>query len=150
VIGLVGGTVTSSARSLGHYVSFGVTLAMLIMMSLYTLYTVKRRTLPNWNKYGPLYLTLISVPLIMADLLRHVLQDVGSWPSPGSSEYRPGCESENVTCLSVVGVFFTIIMTYLGFAFLVVGSLWNANICEKLREIRIKWREIRTGESTDS
>jgi len=123
---------------------------MLIMMSLYTLYTVKRRSPPHWNKYGPLYLTLISVPLIMADLLRHVLQDVGSWPSPGSAEYRTGCESENVTCLSVVGVFFTIIMTYLGFAFLVVGSLWNANICEKLREIRIKWREIRSGESTDS
>jgi len=150
VIGLVGGTVTSSTRSLGHYVSFGITLGMLIIMSLYTAYTVKRRTLPHWNKYGPLYLTLFAVPLIMADLLRHVLQDVGAWPSPGSNEYRSNCSSENVSCLSVVGIFFTIVMTYSGFALLVFGSLWNANICDKLREIREKWKEIRSGESTDS
>jgi len=142
--------VTSSARSLGHYVSFGVTLGMLTIMCLYTAYTVRRRGAPHWNKYGPLYLTLIAIPLIMADLLRHVLQDVGTWPAPGSSEYRPGCQAENVTCLSVMGVFFTIIMTYLGFAFLLVGSLWNANICEKLREIRDRWREIRSENHTDS
>lgn len=28
----------------------------------------------HWQKYGPLYLVSVAVPLIMADLTRHVLQ----------------------------------------------------------------------------
>lgn len=32
--------------------------------------------------------------------------------------------------------------TYVGFAFLIVGSFWNADIVQKLRDIRMLWREI--------
>ena len=28
----------------------------------------------HWQRYGPLYLMLLAVPLVMADLTRHVLQ----------------------------------------------------------------------------
>jgi len=141
---IVGGTVTTAARSAGHYVSFGVTFIMLVVMIIFTANSTKRRYGSKWKKYGPLIFVSLAFPLIMADLTRHVFQDVDWWPPPGSSEYRHGCQTENVTCLSVVGWMFTIVMTYLGFTFLVIGTLWNANIIEKLNECVIKWRELRS------
>jgi len=123
---------------------------MLIAMIAYTAYGIKRREGTRWQKNGPLIFVCMAVPLIMADLLRHVLQDVGTWPEPGSSQYRDDCDAENVTCLTIVGVFFTIIMTYLGFTLLAIGTMWNANLCDKLREIRQKWRDLRSGNSEGS
>jgi len=82
----------------------------------------------------------------MADLMRHVLQDVGWWPSgqfPGSSEYRSGCEDENMSCLSLVGWLFTVVFTYAGFLLLFIGTMWNANIISKLKEIRKQWQQLR-------
>jgi len=106
VIGLVGGTVTAAARSLGHTISFAVTGSMLICLMIYTGYTIKRRYGTSFQKYGPFYLVCIATPLIMADLFRHVLQDSNVWPEPGSAQYRPNCGDETMKCLSVVGVFF--------------------------------------------
>ena len=41
----------------------------------------KRKRLVTWKRFGPFVLTFIAMFLIMADLLRHVLQDVNVWPS---------------------------------------------------------------------
>jgi len=147
VIGLLSGTVAAAARSLGHYISFGVTLTLMLCVNGYILYcaVTKRRGLRF--QYAPLCLTLIAAVLIMADLSRHVLQDVNIWksgPFPGSSEYRSGCEQENVSCLTLLGVFFTIICTYSGFIFLFWGTMWNANFLSKLKAIRHKWRKLQS------
>jgi hypothetical protein len=88
----------------------------------------------------------------MMDLTRHVLQDANIWapgPWPGSSEYRSDCDSESIACLSAVGWVFTIIATYLGFTLLFVGTMWNANICEKCTEIGEKWNELRADEQDE-
>jgi len=146
VIGLLSGAVTAAARSLGHYISFGVTLTMMIGINIYIAYKSQNRKRPHWVKYGPLYFTLIAALLVMADLTRHVLQDLNVWksgPFPGSSQYRDGCNEETIKCLSVVGVFFTIIATYLGFIFLFIGTMWNANILVKLKQIRKQWQLLR-------
>ena len=74
--------------------------------------------------------------LIMADNVRHVLQDLHIWDGPSSKEYRPGCGKEDISCLSTTGFIITIGCTYLGFICLIVGSLWNANICDILRKVR--------------
>ncbi|KAH3760452.1 hypothetical protein Pelo_7702 [Pelomyxa schiedti] len=58
----------------------------------------------------------------------HVLQDSGIWPAPYSNQYRPGCDSENVTCLSAIGWFFTIFCTWSGYTCLIWGVLWLAQI----------------------
>jgi hypothetical protein len=85
----------------------------------------------------------------MADPTRHVTQDLGWWPSVsdgtfiGSAEYRPDCHDENISCLSVLGVFFTIVFTYSGFVLLAVGTFWNANIVSKLKKIKEQWRKLR-------
>jgi len=99
------------------------------------------------NQYGPSYLVLTAAFFVMADISRHVLQDANVWPAgqwPGSSQYRSNCEVEDMACLSVVGWLFTIVFTYLGFTLLFIGTMWNANICKKIKEFREKWNELRT------
>jgi len=51
-------------------------------------------------------------------------------------------EDENIHNLSFIGVLFTICFTYLGFTFLAVGTLWNADILKKLGKIKTQWNEI--------
>lgn len=56
---------------------------------------------------------------------------------------------ESARHLSIMGVIFTIFFTYFGFALFLVGNLWNANILEKCRDARHKYRVLR-GLSVDS
>jgi len=120
---------------------------MVLVICIYIEYTADRRRGKHFNKWGPTYLCILAAMLIMMDQSRHVLQDMDWWPPPGSSQYRPGCEDESMACLSAVGWIFTFFATYLGFALLFVGTLWNGNICEKLRDIKEKWKELRAADS---
>jgi len=160
--------VSASARKLGHWISFGITLVMMLLVNSFIFWSLKNRDSSRgcWHYWGPLILTACCVPLIMADLVRHVLQDTGVWPECvrpddviwdsrctwSSSQYRcselpaDGCvpnSHENMAHLSVVGVLFTICCTYSGFALLFVGTLWNADIMKKLKEIKQQWKELR-------
>jgi len=149
VIGLLSGAVTSAARSMGHYISLSITGTMMIALNAYMMYCAitKRKKLPFTQKFGPFMLTVVAGLLILADLLRHVLQDTNIWkagPWPGSSEYRSGCEEENVTCLSAVGWIFTIACTYSGFILLFWGTMWNANLLGKLKQIKKQWQALRS------
>jgi len=123
---------------------------MMLFLMAYTAKKAQDRFGTFYQQYGPLIMIMISVPLVLADPTRHVLQDANVWPPPSSSEYRPDCHDETIRCLSVLGVFFTIIMTYSGFALLIWGTLWNANFLDKLRDIRDKWRELRAGVKSSS
>jgi len=134
---------------MGHYISFGITGSMMVALNGYMLYCAltKRKKLSFGQKFGPFMLTVLAAFLIMADLLRHVLQDVNIWkagPWPGSSEYRSNCEEENVTCLSAIGWIFTIACTYSGFVLLFCGTMWNANLLAKLKQIRKQWQALRS------
>jgi len=169
VVALVSGSVSAAARSLGHLISLIITILMMAVVNGFMVYTLKNRD-PSRGKcfyYGPLALTLTATPLILADIIRHVLQDNGIWKECdrpddliwdsrcnwSSSQYHcttlpPHCiptAKENMFHLSPMGVLFTICFTYMGFACLMVGTLWNANICEKLKDLRTQWNEIRQG-----
>lgn len=52
---------------------------------------------------------------------------------------------ENMGHLSFIGVLFTIFLTYTGFTFLMIGTLWNANIMDKCKSIKKTWRDLRGG-----
>eukprot|EP01012_Entosiphon_sulcatum_P035670 TRINITY_DN452_c0_g1_i1.p1 TRINITY_DN452_c0_g1~~TRINITY_DN452_c0_g1_i1.p1 ORF type:complete len:765 (+),score=107.99 TRINITY_DN452_c0_g1_i1:1538-3832(+) len=52
-------------------------------------------------------------------------------------------DKENLAHLSPMGILFTITFTYLGFTLLAIGTLWNANLLSKLREVRTQWRQLR-------
>lgn len=148
MVGLIGGTVSAAARNLGHYIAFGLTLAVMLGLCIYVGLKRKQRFGSCWKINGPLILTFIASLFIMADATRHVLQDLEWWPEPGSDEYRPDCHEETYACLSVVGWLFTVVFTYLGFALLVVGTMWNANICDKIQDFRDKWAELRGTKAT--
>jgi len=145
IIGLISGAVTAGARRLGHYISFGITGGLMLGLNIYILYCciAKRRKLPPFSRFGPSILCFFAMLLILADLMRHVLQDTGLWPEPGSAEYRSNCVHENIMCLSLVGWMFTIVCTYSGFILLFIGTMWNANLISKLKQIRHKWRQLR-------
>jgi len=87
----MGITATAGAKSLSHTVSFGIILAFLTNIAQFTYWKCKPRRGTHWQKNGPLYLTLAAVPLVMADLTRHVLQDAGMWVGPSSSMYDEEC-----------------------------------------------------------
>jgi len=145
VVSILGVTVNSTAlataQEFAHVITFGVTLALLTGIAQFVYHKCKKRPRPHIYRWGPFYCTALAVPFVMADLTRHLILDHVSvhW----LLEYRKGCGHETVVCLTVVGVIFTIVCTYLGFLCLFIGSLWNANICEKIRELRAKWRELR-------
>jgi len=110
----------------------------------YTAYKSRDRRPPHWSQYGPLYCTIAAALLILADPVRHILTDQNKW-SEGAM-YQRGCGSESMRCLSFVGALFET-ATYLGFTLLVIGSLWNAHIMQKLKLLKRKWKEIRQGRS---
>ena len=70
----MGITATAGAKRLAHAISFGLILASLTNLAQYTLHKCATRRGSHWNRLGPFYLTLAAVPLVMADLTRHVLQ----------------------------------------------------------------------------
>jgi len=134
---------------MGHYISLGITGAMMIALNVYMFHCAikKRSKLPFAKQFGPFFLTVGAALLILADLFRHVLQDTKVWPEgpwPGSSQYRSNCNEENVTCLSAVGWVFTIVCTYSGFVLLFWGTMWNANLVQKLKQIRLQWQALRS------
>ena len=91
----------------------------------------------GFRRRGPIALAAASIPLVMLDLTRHVLQDGGVISDVGM--YRAGCAHADVRCLSVVGAACAT-ATYLGFACLLAGTLWDAgavtNARRALREHR--------------
>lgn len=120
---------------------------MMLGLTIYVAWSAKRRD-PRfwWKKWGPTILTGFAGIFILADILRHVLQDTHVWepgPWPGSSQYRQNCAHEDIACLSTVGVLFTVVFTYTGFIMLAAGTLWNANIIDKLKEIKKQWKQLR-------
>lgn len=136
----MGITATAGAKSLSHTVSFGIILAFLTNIAQFTYWKCKPRRGTHWQKNGPLYLTLAAVPLVMADLTRHVLQDAGMWVGPSSSMYDEECCSlhscrgmHGAGCLTWTGILLTIGCTYTGFFCLMAGVIWAANVPEKVR-----------------
>jgi len=146
VIGLISGSASGAARALGHKISLALNIAVLGALNVYMFYCAIKKRKGKRYQFIPFLLTFFALFLICADLMRHVLADQGVWhpgPFPGSSQYRPGCKHQTVACLSLTGVLFTIVCTYTGFICLFTGSLWNANILTKLKQLRVKWIEIR-------
>jgi len=91
VIGLISGTVTAAARSLGHTISFIITLTLMLfvgtMLFHAAAYGSRSYVRGRLRRFGPLVVFCLAAPLILADLVRHVLQDTGVWPECGNNPY---------------------------------------------------------------
>jgi hypothetical protein len=120
------------------------------MTAYFAYHNYRNRWGSHFRKFGPTYLMAIATVFIMADLTRHVLEDLNWWPSTGtygSREYRSDCSSETPSCLTVVGVLFTLVFTYLGFVILTIATLWNANLVDKIKDFKAEWKRLREPES---
>lgn len=91
------------------------------------------------GRFATFYLTCLAILLVMADPTRHVLQDAGIW-GESSYMYRSGCNSDTLKCLSVIGVFFTVIFTYTGYGLLMFSVIWGTEVHVKIYNA---WKAIR-------
>lgn len=107
---------------------------MMLGVSAYTYYSNRKR---GKSSVKEVYLMSAATVLIMVDPTRNLLADYEVWPSPQSDMYS--CEAETYNCLTLVGGF-TITFTYLGFAFLALGTMWSAELGKKFSVIRRKWK----------
>lgn len=117
-------------------------LAIVSNLAQYHAWKSQTRTGSTWRVHGPTILLLLALPLIIADPMRHVLQDSGVWTGRSSNMYRPGCNPRGLHgfwCLSVTGVIFEL-CTYTGFVLLLAGVFWQADLIPKLKA---GWRDIR-------
>jgi len=133
---ILGIAASETSRAFSHSLTWGITLTLLTNIAQYICHKCKRRTGTHWPKWGPFYLALLAIPLVMIDLTRHVLIDSGYLTSAGM--YRDNCNDANVSCLSVLGWFTTIICTYSGYICLVFANIWATNLHIKLRDA---WRK---------
>jgi len=121
----VGGTVSAVATSLAHYLQWGITLAMMLGIIAFIAYGVKNRWGTHWEIHGPLYLTIGASILIMASPSVSCMGDLKWWTGKG------------------VPAWVWIVITVCGFCVLSVATLWNAHICDKIDEMKMKWAELR-------
>jgi len=99
----------------------------------------KRKTFVQ--RWGPTIVCVVALLLVMIEPSRHLIAD--QFAPVWTREYKPHCDTQSWKCLSGVGWFSTIGCTYVGFAFLFVGTMWNAELLVQLRKIKDKWRELR-------
>jgi hypothetical protein len=76
--------VTSASRHFSHMLNIIIDLVLLGFVCSYfwyQAYTKRRRSQPPspWSIYGPAYLVTLGSCLILADPVRHVLQDLHVW-----------------------------------------------------------------------
>ena len=135
----MGVAASEASKQLAHSVSFGVTLAVLTNLAQMVYWKSLTRNGNYWNRNAPTLLVIASIPMVMFDLSRHVLQDGEIWVD--SDMYRPYCMHKDVRCLTGLGVA-CVLATYGGFACLIVGVLWSANMYKKVRD---GWRRARSG-----
>lgn len=119
-------------------------LVITVLLTTYFGFKSRKRKGTWWQRYGPTVLMALAVPLLMADLTRHELQDLGIWTGPSSNMYRPHCKVRGLNallynCLTPTGWFFTIFCTWSGFLCLVVATMWEVDLVGKIRRA---WRDI--------
>ncbi|CAG9466330.1 unnamed protein product [Pedinophyceae sp. YPF-701] len=135
--GFLGISASAAARALSHSLTFAVNLAVTTNLAQH-LYHKSKATrahiAPAWKRQLPSLLALASIPLVMADPTRHVLQDAGLI---SAAMYRADCGPDNglhgLLCLSLAGWIITVFCTYAGFGLLISGVLEGAGVPAKVR-----------------
>eukprot|EP00898_Chlorokybus_atmophyticus_P007614 jgi/Chlat1/7854/Chrsp66S09176 len=61
---------SEASKSFAHTITFGITLAIFTNIAQYLYHKSAQRKGSHWQRYGPVYVTLLAIPLVMADLTR--------------------------------------------------------------------------------
>lgn len=162
IIPAMKGMNNSSTKSFTHSLTWGINLAVLTNMLQFIHAKTKktRKNMSHFRKWGPCYLILLSIFLVLADLTRHLVND--SWGMQNCKDVTPDnvtfphldkdleyevCESHDVASeyndnggLSVYGWVFTIFCTWSGFACMVTGIFWGIGLPKK---VMASWERLR-------
>jgi len=147
---MVGTVATQASKQMAHSISFGINLAVTTNM-FQLVWHQNRNATKGGGSSGddgsnkttskrPVFLVFCSIPLIMLDNVRHVLQDgemIGKWSSMYRSDKK--CYHHDFRCLSLVG-WTCQIATTVGFALLLLGVLMSSGAWVKLKR---RYRELR-------
>jgi len=163
---------TSSSQAFSHSLTFGLNFAVLTNMFQFMLrkrnrrkqkYVVNSAVKSHFYIWGPCYLLFFSIFFIMADLTRHLVND--SWRLQNCDPVDKSMTPNKQTCevhgvmneylpngyLSIYGVVFTIIFTWIGFILMAVGILWGLDLPQKMLATYRKTRyQSRQGSSSPS
>ena len=80
----MGASASAAARHTAHLATLIIDLVIIGGLCIYVTYKARDRypyPFSWWNKWGPTVLCWISLPLVVADPLRHVLSDNAIWKS---------------------------------------------------------------------
>ena len=134
VAGFLGISSTLAARVASH--SFSLAISLSVLTNLIQLFYHSSQVKPgtNWQRFGPTYLLALATSLILADQVRHVLQDSEIWSPPASNMYQDDCDATWFKwCLTPVGWIFAVACTYLGFTLMVVAVLLQTKFITKIK-----------------
>eukprot|EP01084_Bolivina_argentea_P051489 94725_1 len=103
--------VTTKARTSAHMISFIINLIVIGGLCVYITYKRKQHLKSKWIKWRPVILCWISFPFIMADPMRHILQNYNIWESCSRSCYeqwpeRCNWSSSQYQCIYTCGQLF--------------------------------------------
>ena len=89
MIGIVSGTVSASARTLGHTIGLYITAGLMLLVGAVLLREVLwggRQYAPTFTKkWGPFCVFVVAAILIMCEPTRHVISDKNLWPWCGNN-----------------------------------------------------------------
>lgn len=152
----------SSTQAFSHSLTFGLNLAVLTNM-LQFMYNKRNRSKQKYVAntalkshfwiWGPCYFLFLSIFLIMADLTRHLVND--SWRLQNCEKVvivggikKQTCEVHAVMNeylptgnLSVFGIVFTVLFTWIGFLLMAIGILWGLDLPRKMYNTYRKARD---------
>jgi hypothetical protein len=125
---------TPELEQLSHILMWGINLACMtnIIQYIYRKCKVGRaKKKAHCRKFGPLYCVIAATFFVMADLTRHVLNDVYNI-LPEYYHYPDGIHPRHT--LNTVGVLFVLVFTWTGFALLFVGIFWAIALPKKVHK----------------
>jgi len=130
----ISGSSAEELTSFAHTITFGITLAIMTNFIQYFYVKSSKRSGLHFIKYGPLYLSILATCLVMMDLTRHVLQDnelvhMSMYNEDGS--------------LTSVGIFMTVIGTWLGYTCLFIAVFWEIKFVSKLKNLYLQFKRDR-------
>jgi len=129
VASLVGYTASAITVQYGHIVALIANAVILFGLWCFTVYTIPRRYGSLWEVYGPTLLMTVSIGLIMVQPVVKVEEDYGRELFP--HEY-------------IVRLF-----TFGGFFLMILATMWNVNMWDKILDCHSHWRTIRGGDEDD-
>jgi len=130
----ISGSGAEELTNFAHTITFGITLAIMTNFIQYFYVKSSKRSGSHFIKYGPLYLSILSTCLVMMDLTRHVLQD--------SELINMSMYNEDGS-LTSVGIFMTVIGTWLGYTCLFIAVFWQINFIPKLKKLYLQFKRDR-------